>query len=69
VKDKFTDRSRGFAFVEMSSAEAATAAIAALANHSLDNRPLTINIARERTEGGSRGGFGGRSSGNRSGGY
>ena len=63
VKDKFTDRSRGFAFVEMSSAEAATAAIAALASHSLDNRPLTINIARERTEGGSRGGFGGRSGG------
>jgi RNA recognition motif-containing protein len=61
VKDKFTDRSRGFAFVEMSNADAATAAIAALANHSLDNRPLTINVARERTEGGSRGGYGGRS--------
>jgi RNA recognition motif-containing protein len=69
VKDKFTDRSRGFAFVEMSNADAATAAITALANHSMDNRPLTINVARERTEGGSRGGFGGRSgdrsSGNR----
>jgi hypothetical protein len=36
----------------------------------MDNRPLTINIARERSEGGSRGGFGGgRSSGGRSGGY
>ena len=69
VKDKFTDRSRGFAFVEMSNAEAATAAIAALANHSMDNRPLTINIARERTEGGSRGGFGGGRSGGRSGNY
>ena len=66
VKDKFTDRSRGFAFVEMSNADAATAAIAALANHSLDNRPLTINVARERTEGGSRGGFGGGRSGGRS---
>jgi len=63
VKDKFTDRSRGFAFVEMSNAEAATAAIAALANHSMDSRPLTINVARERTEGGPRGGFGGRSRG------
>ena len=61
VKDKFTDRSRGFAFVEMSNAEAATAAIAALANHSMDNRPLTVNVARERTEGGSRGGYGARS--------
>jgi RNA recognition motif-containing protein len=63
VKDKFTDRSRGFAFVEMSSAEAATAAIAALANHSMDSRTLTINVARERTEGGSRGGYGARSGG------
>ena len=55
--------SRGFAFVEMSNADAATAAIAALANHSMDNRTLTINVARERTEGGSRGGYGDRSGG------
>jgi len=67
VKDKFTDRSRGFAFVEMSTADAANAAIAALSGHSLDNRPLTVNVARERTEGGSRG-FGGGRSGGRSGG-
>jgi RNA recognition motif-containing protein len=68
VKDKFTDRSRGFAFVEMATADSANAAIAALSGHSLDNRPLTVNVARERTEGGSRG-FGGRSGGgNRSGG-
>ncbi|HTW90180.1 MAG TPA: RNA-binding protein [bacterium] len=70
VKDKFTDRSRGFAFVEMSAADAATAAIAALNQHPMDGRPLTVNVARERTEGGSRGGYGrGRSndgpSGNR----
>jgi hypothetical protein len=32
----------------------------------MDNRPLTINIARERTEGGSRGGYGGGRSGDRS---
>jgi RNA recognition motif-containing protein len=68
VKDKFTDRSRGFAFVEMAAADAANAAIAALAGHSMDNRQLTINQARERTEGGSRGGFGGGRSGGRSGG-
>jgi len=67
VKDKFTDRSRGFAFVEMATSESATAAIAALTGHSLDNRPLTVNVARERTEGGSRG-FGGRSGGRSSGG-
>jgi len=52
----------------MSNAEAATAAIAALANHSMDNRTLTVNVARERTEGGSRGGYGGRSR-DRSSGY
>ena len=50
----------------MSNADAANAAIAALANHSMDNRTLTINIARERTEGGSRGGPGGARSGERS---
>jgi RNA recognition motif-containing protein len=51
VKDKFTDRSRGFGFVEMAAAEAATAAIAALNSHQMDGRPLTVNVARERTEG------------------
>ena len=51
VKDKFTDRSRGFAFVEMTAADAATAAIAALNQHQLEGRPLTVNVARARTEG------------------
>ncbi len=69
VKDKFTDRSRGFAFVEMSNAEQATAAISALNGQSLDNRPLTVNVARERTEGGSRGFGGNRGGGNRGGGF
>lgn len=64
VRDKFTDRSRGFAFVEMASDSEATAAIAALNGHNLDNRPLTVNEARPRSEGG-RGGFGGRSGGSR----
>jgi len=54
VKDKFTDRSRGFGFVEMASAEAATAAIAALSGHEMDGRALTVNEARARTEGGRR---------------
>ena len=59
ITDKFTNRSRGFAFVEMSSDEAAVAAIAAINQHQLDGRALTVNEARERTEGGPRGGFGG----------
>jgi RNA recognition motif-containing protein len=52
VKDRFTDRSRGFAFVEMATSEAATAAIAALNGHQMDGRPLTVNEARSRKEGG-----------------
>jgi len=56
VKDKFTERSRGFGFVEMATDEGATAAIAALNQHEMEGRPLTVNEARPRTEGGRRGG-------------
>lgn len=56
VKDKMTDRSRGFAFVEMASNEAAAAAIAALNGFQMDGRALTVNVAKPRTEGGDRGG-------------
>ena len=60
ITDKFTNRSRGFAFVEMSDDAAATAAITALNQYQLDGRALTVNEARERSEGGPRpGGFGG----------
>jgi RNA recognition motif-containing protein len=61
VTDKFTNRSRGFAFVEMADDAAAAAAIAALNQYQLDGRPLTVNEARERREGGAPrgGGFGG----------
>ena len=54
IKDKFTDRSRGFGFVEMATDEAVAAAIAALSGHKLDERELTVNEARPRTEGGGR---------------
>jgi len=50
VKDKFTERSRGFAFVEMAMDEAAAAAVAALNQYQMDGRPLTVNEARARTE-------------------
>jgi len=70
VKDKFTERSRGFAFVEMATDEAAAAAVAALNQHQMDGRPLTVNEARARTEsrgprGGGRRGGGGGEGGNR----
>jgi len=64
VKDKFTQRSRGFGFVEMTSGDAATAAIAALNGYELDGRALTVNVARERAER-QHGAGGGRSFGNR----
>lgn len=54
VKDKSTSRSRGFGFVEMSSADAAKAAIGALNGHELGGRALTVNEARDRTEGSGR---------------
>lgn len=64
IKDKFTGESRGFGFVEMPNKEEATAAIAALNGKDLKGRPLTVNEARPKTEGGSRGGgFGGNRGG------
>lgn len=63
ITDRFTNRSRGFAFVEMSDDAAAAAAIAALNQHELDGRALTVNEARERSEGGPRGGAGGQGRG------
>lgn len=68
VTDKLTGRSRGFAFVEMADDSAATTAIGAVNGSQLDGRPLTVNEARERTEGGPRGGGGrGGFGGNRGG--
>ena len=56
ISDRDTGRLRGFGFVEM---EGADQAIEALNGRELDGRPLTVNVARERT-GGGRGGRGGR---------
>jgi RNA recognition motif-containing protein len=76
IEDRETGRSRGFAFVEMSSNEEAQAAIAALNGKDMDGRSLTVNEAKPREEGGrggrgggggGRGGYGG-GGGNRGGG-
>src|ERR1044072_224389 len=68
IEDRETGRSRGFAFVEMSSAEEGSAAIQQFNGHDLGGRTLTVNEAKPREEhGGSRGGFGGgRNNGGRS---
>jgi len=62
--DRASGRSRGFAFVTMSTPEEAQKAIEALNGASLGGRNLTVNIARPREErppggGGGRGGRGG----------
>ena len=64
IMDKFTNKSRGFAFVEMGSQEEAAKAIAALNGKELDGRALTVNEARPREER-PRGSFGGGGGGRR----
>ena len=48
IVDKFTNKSRGFGFVEMSSQEEATKAIADINGKELDGRALTVNEAKPR---------------------
>lgn len=50
VEDRDTGRSRGFGFVEMSSAEEAQKAIAATDGKDLDGRPIKVNLARPRAD-------------------
>ena len=57
VSDKFTGRSRGFAFVEMPDKAEGEAAIEAMNGKAFQNRNLVVNEARPRED---RGGGGGR---------
>jgi RNA recognition motif-containing protein len=59
IQDKFTGKSRGFGFVEMSSADEAQKAIAELHQKDFQGRALTVNEARPREERPSHGGGGG----------
>ena len=56
MTDRMTGRPRGFGFVTMSTDEEAQKAVEALNGTTLDNRALTVNVARPREE---RGGGGG----------
>ena len=60
IEDRETGRSRGFAFVEMSSSEEAKKAIASLDGKEVDGRNLKVNEAKPRED---RGSGGGRSNG------
>ena len=60
--DRASGRSRGFAFVTMSSPEEAQKAIDGMHGKTLDGRALTVNIARPREERSGGGGGGVRRS-------
>ncbi len=74
MMDKFTGKSRGFAFVEFGSTEEANKAVEMFNGKELGGRALTVNIARPREErpprqgGGYGGGGGGGYRGGREGG-
>ena len=60
IKDKFSDESRGFGFVDMPSKDEAHSAIEDLNGKDLKGQSLNVNEARPRTESrGGRGGYGG----------
>ncbi|MBI5387472.1 MAG: RNA-binding protein [Verrucomicrobia bacterium] len=48
--DKFTGKSRGFAFIEMGTVEEANKAVELFHNKEFQGRNLTVNIARPREE-------------------
>jgi len=71
MTDRETGRSRGFGFVEMTNADEADRAIAALNGAELSGRAMNVNEARPKGEGGGgggRGGFGGNRGGGSGGG-
>lgn len=63
IRDRFTNRSRGFGFVEMPAKTEAQASIAALNGKELKGQALTVSEARPRSE--NRGGRGGGGGGGR----
>ena len=73
IEDRDTGRSRGFAFVEMSSQAEGENAIAQLNGKEIDGRELKVNEAKPREDrnggGGGGGGRGRRSGGGGGGGY
>ncbi len=66
IMDRDSGRSKGFAFVEMSSDSEATAAITKMNGMNLDGRAMNVSEAKPQAPrtggggGGSRGGFGSR---------
>ena len=48
IKDRYTQQSKGFGFVEMADAQAAEAAIATLNNQEFEGRRLRVNVAENK---------------------
>ncbi len=71
MQDKFTGKSRGFAFVTMSSDADAQKAVSEFNGKTVEGRPLTVNEARPREARppGGGGGYGGGGRGGGGGGY
>jgi RNA recognition motif-containing protein len=67
VTDKYDNRPKGFAFVEMPNKSEAESAIAGLNGKMVQEKALVVNEARPKSD--SRGSFGNRGSFNNRGGY
>ena len=48
ITDKYSGRSKGFAFIEMNNEEEAKAAINELNGKEIDGRQIVVNVARPR---------------------
>ncbi len=65
IKEQYSDRSKGFGFVEMPESAEAQAAIRGLNGKDLNGRTLTVNEAKPRPERSRGNDFGGKRGGGR----
>ena len=68
ITDKYSGRSKGFAFVEMASVSEGQAAITGINGKTLKERTLTVNAARPRSDNRGSGSYGDRRGGGSRGG-
>jgi RNA recognition motif-containing protein len=59
IRDNYTKVLKGFGFIEMPDKEAGEKAIKELDGQLFNGRPLTVNVAKPKTESGNRSGGGG----------